>query len=244
MQLIVADDHEAMSREAARAIAEVLKRKPGASIVIPTGNTPLQTYRELVQLYKRGEFTTAQLRPFQLDEYLGLPADDSRSFFGWVRRTFLEPLDIPVERLIRLNGETDEPEAACRAYDAAVQQAGGFDLAILGLGSNGHLAFNEPPSDPQSPTRRVALTEASITSDGAYWGGRELVPRYALTCGMTHLLAALQILLLVSGQAKQAILEKTISAPITPEVPASYLQQSPNVVVIADKAAWPQAVPY
>ena len=121
-----------------------------------------------------------------------------------------------------------------------MRAAGGFDIAILGLGPNGHLGFNEPPTDAQAPTRTVTLTEASITSNTVYWQERERVPRYAMTCGITHLLAARHILLLVSGAHKQEILRKTVEGPIGPDVPSSYLQQNNNAMIVTDTAAWPQ----
>ena len=138
-----------------------------------------------------------------------------------------------------------DPEAVCRAYDAAVAAAGGFDLSVLGLGPNGHLGFNEPPADPDSPTRVVTLTEASVESNARYWGGRDQVPRQALTAGMAALLAARQTLLLVSGAHKRAILRQTVAGPATPDCArVSYLQQAANV----DRArrprpAWPGPLP-
>jgi peptide/nickel transport system permease protein len=200
--------------------------------------SPLQTYQELANLRAQGLVNTDQVRPFQLDEYIGIPSGDPRSLYGWSQNAFLVPLGLPVERLVRLRGDIDDIENACHLYDTAVKAVGGFDLAILGLGPNGHLGFNEPPSRAQDPTRRVRLTPASLMSNATYWG-RGNVPREALTCGMHHLLAACQTLLLVSGAHKRDILWKTVKGPITPDVPSSYLQHIPNVIIVADKAAWP-----
>lgn len=243
MRLIVVDNHEAMSRVAARLMADIINEIPFATLVIAAGNTPLGTYRELAALQARGECDTSQVRPFQLDEYQGTPADDPRSLYGWVKRDFLDPLGIAPERLVRLRGDVDDLEAACREYDRAVEEAGGFDLSILGLGPNGHVGFNEPPADPHAPTRPVALTEASLVSNAVYWGSRSQVPLAAVTCGMSALLTARTTLLLVSGAHKIDILQKTIAGPVTPDVPSSYLQQAQNVIVVADVAAWPYPVP-
>ncbi len=238
MHLIVTENHKAMSQVAARLIADAINANPTLSLVIATGNTPLQAYKELASLRAQGQINTDRVRPFQLDEYIGIPSGDPRSLYGWSKNAFLIPLDLPVERIVRLRGDIDDIETACRMYDTAVKAAGGFDLSILGLGPNGHLGFNEPPCKAQDPTRRVRLTPASLISNAIYWG-KGNVPREALTCGMNHLLAARQTLLLVSGAHKRDILWKTVKGPITPDVPSSYLQQVPNVIIVTDQAAWP-----
>ena len=133
--------------------------------------------------------------------------------------------------------DAPDPEGACRAYDRALQAAGGFDLAVLGLGPNGHLGFNEPPCGREAPTRVVSLTPQSVESNARYWGGPEQVPRRALTAGMAVLLTARRILLLAAGESKADILRRTLEGPINPDVPASYLQTVPGVTVIADRAA-------
>jgi glucosamine-6-phosphate deaminase len=184
-----------------------------------------------------GAFDPSRLRIFQLDGYLGLALDDPRSLYGWLKRSFIDPLNIAPAQVIMLPDDTTDPEATCKAFDDAVAQAGGFDLSVLGLGPNGHLGFNEPPSPATATTRRVQLTEASIESNARYWGGRDKVPHEAITCGMKQLLAAKQTLLVVSGARKVNILKATMEGPITPEVPASLLRTASNVTVIADRAA-------
>jgi glucosamine-6-phosphate deaminase len=157
--------------------------------------------------------------------------------YGWMRRSFSEPLALPSERVVRLHGDAPDPEQECRAFDRAIEQAGGLDLTILGLGPNGHLGFNDPPADPTSPSRVVDLTPESIAGSSRYWGDEEQVPKRALTVGMAQLLAARAYLLLVSGERKRDILHRALHGPVTPDVPASYLQQASNVTVIADRDA-------
>jgi glucosamine-6-phosphate deaminase len=241
MEFITVDDYEDLSRTAADIITVQIAAKPDAAVVPAVGDTPMGAYRELATRRERGELDPTRLRVFQLDAYLGLAPDDPRALYGWLLRSFVAPLGIPLAHVVRLPGDAPDPEAACGAYDAAVTQAGGIDLAILGLGPNGHLGYNEPPADPAAPTRVVDLTEESIVSSARYWGGRERVPRRALTAGMAPLLAARHTLLLVSGAHKREILRRTLSAPPTPAVPASYLQLAPRVTVLADRAAWPGA---
>lgn len=238
MQLIVRDSYEEMSTTAAELIAAHIHAKPEATVVVAVGSTPTRCYAELTRLRQQGMLDVSKIRPFQLDEYL-VPADDSRSLYRWVKRDFLHPLGIAEERLVRLRADTGDLVLACQEYDKAVQEAGGFDIAILGLGPNGHLGFNEPPANPNSPTHALDLTEASIKSNAPYWGGETRVPRQAVTCGMANLLAARHVFLLVSGGHKREILRRTVEGLVTPDVPASYLQGHADVTVLADREAWP-----
>ena len=237
MRLIVAEDYEAMSRIGADEVAASIAARPAATVLVATGETPMGLYRDLAARRQRGEVDAARLRVVQLDEYLGLGPDDRRSLYGWMMRSFVEPLGVPVANVIRLPGQAADPDAACRVFDTAVEAAGGIDLAILGLGPNGHLGFNEPPVAADAPTRVVALTPESLHSNARYWGGLDQVPSQALTAGMATLLAARQTLLVVSGAHKREILERTLHGPISGDVPASYLRQAAEVTVLADRAA-------
>jgi glucosamine-6-phosphate deaminase len=218
-------------------MAETIASKPDATVILATGETPMGMYRELAALRERTGLDTSRLRVFQLDAYLGLGPDDARSLYGWMKRSFLEPMQIPDANVVRLAGDAADPQAVCHAYEQAVRAAGGIDLSVLGLGPNGHLGFNEPPADPGSPTRVIDLTEESVESNARYWGGRDRVPRQALTAGMAVLLASRHVLLVVSSSRKAGILQQSIEGPLSPEVPASYLQQAPRVMVIADEEA-------
>ena len=239
MELIVTDNYQELSRVGADLIAGVISAQPDAAVVLPTGDTPTGIYQELAGRARRGELDASKLRVFQLDEYLGITSDDPRSLYGWLARALFEPLGIPDDNVVRLPGDAADPAAACRAYDRQVEAEGGFELAVLGLGLNGHLGFNEPPADSHAPTRVVDLSEASIESSTRYWGDRNMVPRQAVTAGMVHLLGARRILLIVSGEHKREILRRTLTGSVTPDVPSSYLQNLSGVTVIADRDAYP-----
>lgn len=241
MHIHVVDDYDALSRTGADMVAAVIAANPTAALLLATGETPMGMYRELAARRQRGELDASCIRVFQLDAYLGITEDDPRSLYGWMKRAVLDPLGIPAANVVRLPGDAPDPLAACRAYDAAVRAAGGIDLAVLGLGPNGHFGFNEPPSDASAPTRVVDLSAASVQSNARYWGGHAQVPRQALTVGMDVLLAARQTLLLVAGAHKRDILRRAATGPVTPDVPASYLQTAAHVTVIADRAAWPDS---
>jgi glucosamine-6-phosphate deaminase len=239
VRTVVTSDYAALSVAAADAIAAIVARTPDALLLLATGDTPMGAYTLLAERRARGEFDTSRLRVAQLDEYAGLAPGDRRSLFGWMERSFLAPLGIPAARTIRLDGALP-PEQACREYDAAVAAAGGFELAILGLGPNGHLGFNEPPVARDAPTRLVPLTPESIVSNARYWGDESDVPAEALTCGMASMLAARHVLLVVSGPHKREILGRTLDEAPDEDVPASWLQTAPgDVVVLADHDARP-----
>ena len=201
-------------------------------------------YAELARLARAGEIEPGGLRVAQLDEYIGVAEVDPRSLFGWLGRSFSTPLGIGDDRIIRLRGDADDLAAACREWDAAVAAAGAVDIAILGLGPNGHLGFNEPPSAADAPTRAVTLTEASLASNAGYWADSTLpVPRRALTAGMGWLLGARHAVLVVTGANKRDVLRRLLSGPIGPDLPGSLLRTAPSVVLLADRDAWPDDVP-
>jgi glucosamine-6-phosphate deaminase len=239
MKILVESSYEYLSRTAADIVQDVVARKPDAVLLLATGNTPVGLYRELAARRQIGLFDASQVRVVQLDAYLGLTSEDPRSLYGWLDREFLRPLAIPEENVIRFPGDTVDPDKLCLEFDRAIESVGGIDLSVLGLGPNGHLGFNEPPSASNAPTRKVRLTPESIVSNAVYWGSPEQVPEEALTAGMTVLLAAKSTLLLVSGAHKRDILRRTLLESPSKNLPASLLQTSANVTVIADIEAYP-----
>jgi glucosamine-6-phosphate deaminase len=239
MNLIVVEGYQAMSIEAARWLADIIGDKGNASMVLAMGNTPMGMYAELKALQEQGKVDFSRIQAFQLDGYLGITREDPRSLEGWLRRSVVEPWKLREDQLVLLDENTDHPDEVAREYDRKVQAAGGFDAAVLGLGPNGHLGFNEPPSCADSPTRAVTLTEKSLNSNAAYWGGMDRVPRESITAGMDVLLASKRIVLLASGSNKRDILRQTLKGEVHEGVPSSFLQTHPAVTIIADRAAWP-----
>ena len=209
-----------------------------ATLMPALGASALGVYRALGRLAGARQFDTSAIRLVQLDEYDGLAESDPRLLYKWLRRDVAGPLGIPARRIIRLRGGQQPALEACRAYDAAVAAAGGIDVAVLGLGPNGHLGFNEPPSDANVPTREVRLSEASLASNATYWPGLA-VPKHALTAGMSTILAARRILLVVNGERKRVILERLLTGRVTPDLPASFLRRLATATLLVDHAAWP-----
>lgn len=235
-QITVLDDYDALSRAGADTVAAFLASTPKARVVVATGATPMGLYRELAHRREQRDLDATGVTVFQLDEYIGIAPDDRLSLLGWAIRSFVEPLGIPLESVVPVPAEGDP--AACVAYDLEVERSGGYDLAILGIGTNGHLGFNEPPSDALAPTRMVELSAESIGSNAAYWGEAEHIPRRAVTIGMAGLLRSRTILLVASGASKREVVRRAVLGPVTPEVPASLLQTSADVRVLVDRDAW------
>lgn len=235
MKLIVTNDYDEMSEQAAHIVAGLIRQNPGAAIGLTTGNTPVGLYRKLAARYQAGELALHEIRVFCTEEYLGISPFDPCALFAWLHRELILPCQLPSEHVFRLRGEHTEPQLACMEFDAQIQACGGLDLVVESIGLNGHIGFNEPGSPPDAPTRILALTNDTLEYNANYWDAS--VPNYGLTIGLKTILAARCILLLVSGQAKAEPLARALSGPVTPDVPASILQGLPHLIVVADRAA-------
>ena len=234
----VVDDASWLALVGADVVAGVVHDDGSVTIVPATGETPVGMYAELAERRARGDLDTSGVSIVQLDEYLGLGPDDRRALFGWMERTVLEPLAIDADRVARLPTDGDV-DAACTAFDRELSRRGGIDLAILGLGTNGHVGFNEPPSDATSATRTVELTSDTIAANARYWGSEGDVPTRAVTLGLRPLLDAKHILLLVAGTSKHAIVRRALEGPVGEDVPASFVREARgSVTVLVDRAAW------
>lgn len=237
IRIVVAQDYSDMSRRAAGMFLARLDGAASPLAVLPTGNTPRGFYAELRKAHEAGRADFTRLRVAQLDEYAGIGENDRRTFYGWLRREFLDPVGIGGDAVIRFDPAAADPEAEAARVDAAVEAAGGIDIQVFGLGVNGHVGFNEPGSGVDAPTRLVELAPASVTSNAEYWGDEADVPRYAYTLGLGTLARARATLLLVSGLAKSDILDATLNGPVTPAVPATILRRFRNVTLITDRDA-------
>jgi glucosamine-6-phosphate deaminase len=237
-RVVVTDDPSALARAAADVVVELVAATPNANATVATGRTPLATYAELVARRTAGSFDPSALVVWQLDEYLGLEPGDRRSLFGWMDDAFLAPLGIGEDRTMRLPTDGDDLQAGCAGYDGALADAGGLDLALIGVGVNGHLGFNEPPSAADSPTRVVVLSEQTRTANAGYWDGAA-VPSHAVTMGLRPILSARTVLLLASGSSKRPIVRRMLEGPVDPSVPATSIREAPGeVTVIVDGEAW------
>jgi glucosamine-6-phosphate deaminase len=261
MKLEVLGKYDQVSDRAARKIAKALRHSARGlprrlALLAAAGNTPIGTYRRLVELRKElagtdKAFDTSAIIVFALDDYWGIRNSDPRSFGNQLRQHLVEPLGLRDDQFVRFDLDVSAEEA-CRKYDEAVASAGGIGLSILGLGLNGHLGFNEPerhirgkeggePSDKAQKTRIVRLSPITRQHNAGYFQGDiSRVPARGITCGFRHLLAARQTLLLVTGGEKHPALDKAYRGGCKRTVPASFLIQAKgDVNVFADLQAWP-----
>jgi glucosamine-6-phosphate deaminase len=233
-KLRVTSDEKSLAVVGADIVCDVVRAVPNAVLTFATGQSAMPIYSALAERVARGEVDFSGVRVFELDGYLGIPLDDRRSLYAWLMRDLLVPLRIPERAVTRLRGEASHPVRACREYDAALDRAGGYDLAVLGLGPNGHVAFNEPPADPDSDAHVLDVTEESVESAVRYWGSREAVPRRAITTGLRRLIAARRVLLVARGEAKRSALERALAGHADPMTPASFLNRSAEATFLTD----------
>ena len=234
----IVPDEESMGRRAAAIVAELVGREPDAAIAVPTGSTPLGMYAELVGRVRRGELDLSRAHVYCLDEYVGVTADDPNSLTGWLYEVFLTPAGIDPARIHEVPAADPDPEGAAARYEAELASRGGLDLAVLGLGPNGHIAYNEPGSAADSRTRVLELTPESIAQASAYWHDTQPIPRRGMTVGVGTLLEAKRLVLIVAGEGKAEMLRRALQEPMSADVPASWLQRAGDrLTVIADEAA-------
>jgi len=237
MTLVIAPTAEAACARAAELIAALLAARPGAVLALPVGATPRLVYAALRARHRAGELSFARATAFSLDEYVGVTRDDARSFHHTLRDQLYDHIDLPAARAHAPDGAAADVEAAAAGYEQAIADAGGLDLALLGIGGNGHIAFNEPGSPFASRTRVVALAPETRTGAAASFGGVEAVPTHALTMGVATILAARRCVLLAHGAGKAAIVARALEGEIGPHVPASALRLHADATVILDAAA-------
>jgi glucosamine-6-phosphate deaminase len=239
VQLLWVNGHVELAEQAAAHVAALFRRNPRAVVALPTGATPRGMYEGLATLHRAGELSCREGRFFNLDEFVGLAPDSPCSYAAYLWRHFLRRVDANPARVRLLRGDVPDLEAECRAYDQAIEAAGGIDLAILGLGRNGHVAFIEPGSDLQSTTHVVTLAESTRRAQRQQFPNGEAVPRQGVTMGMRTIRAARALLLLVAGAEKEAGLAALRAGRLDAAWPVTALFDHPDLVVLADRASVP-----
>ena len=228
--------------DAARALAgrivAALHQKPGLVIGLPTGKSPVATYAELRRRHALGEVDWSGAQTFNLDEFAAVDAAHPGSFRRFMDEHLFGGVNLQPSRIHFLNGGAADLDAECDRYEAAIQEAGGIDLQVLGLGSNGHVGFNEPGDQLTARTHRVRLHESTRRDNAALFGGDVArVPREALSMGMGTILKASAIALIATGERKASCVHDMIRGPLTTRLPASFLQTHRHVELFLDQAA-------
>jgi len=237
MEVIIAPSAGEASAEAARIAAALIRAKPRAVLGLATGSTPLAFYDELAAMHGRGELDFAEVMTFNLDEYAGLAPDHPQSYARFMQEHFFSRVNIASWRVHVPDGLAHDIPAHCEAYETAIREAGGIDLQLLGLGSDGHIGFNEPGSSLGSRTRLKTLTERTIADNARFFASPAEVPRHVITMGVGTILDARQCLVLAFGERKAAAVAAMAEGPVTADVPASALQFHARCTLLVDEAA-------
>lgn len=240
MLVTIKKDHDEVSIEAARFVAGRIRKKPTLVLGLATGSTPLGMYEELIRLHTEEKLDFSRVQTFNLDEYVGLPADHPQSYHHFMREKLFRHINVPPRAVHIPDGEVKNIEEHCEWYEQQVKKAGGIDIQILGIGANGHLAFNEPGSSLGSRTRIKTLTQQTIKDNARFFRNLDEVPRYAITMGIGTIMEARELLLLASGRNKARAVKASVEGPITAMCPASILQMHRKAYVIVDKPAGSQ----
>ena len=238
MNFIVCNNYEEISAKAAEIIAELVKSKPNCILGLATGSTPVGTYKELISKNKNGEISFKNTISYNLDEYYPISPENNQSYRYFMNENLFNHIDIPMENTHLLNGEAKDPDAECKAYDEAIKNAGGIDIQILGIGRNGHIAFNEPDEALIAPTHKTGLTADTIDANSRFFESTDLVPKFALTMGMASIFAARKIILLANSASKAQAISELRSDKITTSNPSTLLKLHPDVTIICDKEAF------
>lgn len=237
MELLKVRDADALSALAFEHVKARLLEKPDLVLGLATGSTPIGLYQRLVQAYRNGEISFARARSVNLDEYVGLPPNHDQSYAYFMRYHLFDHIDMPEDAHDIPNGMARDLEAECARYEAQIRRLGGVDLQILGIGTNGHIGFNEPGTPFDSRTHVTTLTEETRQANARFFNTPEDVPKQAITMGLATIMESREIILLASGKSKQEAIRRLFQKEVSTDLPASILTQHPRVTVIVDEEA-------
>ena len=243
MRLIIEPDYGVVSKwAAAYIVSKIRKANPTAEkpfvLGLPTGSTPLGTYKELIALHKAGVVSFKHVITFNMDEYIGIPEDHPESYHTFMRKNFFSHIDIPKENINILDGNAADTAAECERYEAKIKAVGGIDLFMGGVGSDGHIAFNEPCSSLYSRTRDKELTTDTIIANSRFFDNDvNKVPKTALTVGVATILDAREVLVLISGHNKARALRQAVEEGVNHKWTISMLQLHPKGIIVCDDAS-------
>lgn len=237
MEVIIQPDAQTASVVAARLVSHQLRDKPNAVIGLATGNTPILLYNELVRKYREGHMDFSRVTTFNLDEFVGLPPTHPSSYHSFMDKHLFNHINVPRPRIFIPDGMATDVPTACDEYERRIREAGGIDLQILGIGTEGHIGFNEPTSSLGSRTRTKTLTSRARHDFAYLFGGEHKVPKHIITMGIGTVMEAREVVLLAFGKSKAQAIARAVEGPVTSMMPASILQMHPVVKIIVDEGA-------
>lgn len=240
MRVIVCDNYEEMSKKAADIVAAKVVLNPECILGLATGSTPIGMYNELAKMYEEGKLDFSKVKSFNLDEYYPIKRSNDQSYYYFMNENLFSKINIDLANTHVPNGEVDDPVAECANYDKMLREVGGTDIQVLGIGQNGHIAFNEPDDVLNANTHLTGLTDNTIKANARFFESEEDVPTQALTMGMASIMSAKTIILLANGANKAAAVAEMLTSDITTSNPASLLKLHPDVIVLCDKEAYSQ----
>ena len=236
MDIKIFENAEEIAVAAANIYKDLIADKPNAVLGLATGATPVPTYKKIIEMYNNGEISFKDVTTFNLDEYCDLDKNDKNSYYTFMHENLFNSVDIKEENVNFLDGNAPDCDAESKRYAEAIKAAGGIDLQLLGIGTNGHIAFNEPADEFTDEAFKVTLTKSTINSNQKYFGDVPM-PRYAMTMGIGSIMRSKKILLIATGEGKADAIKKLASGEVTPQVPCSILNNHADTIVMVDKAA-------
>ena len=237
MKLIVTKNYEELSKVAADEFAKVIIEKPEAVLGLATGGSPVGMYKELIAKCENNELDFSKCTSINLDEYIGLNPEHEQSYRNFMNTNLFNHINIDKAKTFVPNGLAENLEEECKNYDKKIEELGGIDVQLLGIGNNGHIAFNEPGEELSAGTHIISLTESTIEANARFFDSIDEVPRKALTMGLGGIMKAKKIILIASGEGNAEAIKGLFSGKITTDNPATMLQMHRDVVVIIDEAA-------
>lgn len=236
MNILIYENSTEIGEVLGRKIIKRIKCTPDAAVGFATGMSPLPTYNYIVEEFKKGEVSFADMKTFNLDEYCSLPKTDKNSYYSFMMDNLFGKIGVNPENINFLDGNAEDEKAESERFSKAIENAGGISLQILGIGTNGHIGFNEPADEFTDNSFIVELTESTIASNQKFFGDTPM-PRYAFTMGIGLIMKAKEIFLIATGENKAQAVYDMVKGEVTPKCPASILQTHPNTTVLLDEAA-------
>lgn len=237
MRIYRAQSYQDLSRKTANIISAQVIMKPDAILGLATGSSPIGAYEQLIEWYQKGDLDFSQIRTVNLDEYKSLGPENEQSYSFFMRQNLFDHINIPLTNTFIPNGLETDVAFECKRYNDIIHSLGGIDLQLLGIGSNGHIGFNEPGASFEKETHCVSLTKETMMANSRFFDSIEQVPTHAYSTGIKNIMQSRHILLIASGKSKAQALYQSLYGPITPSVPGSILQLHNHVTVVADSDA-------